>query len=62
MNKTADDKDIKTPKMAAMNHAKFLNTIASVVFIILLAFFNVGFWTVAFLEHSRPPEYYITGH
>ena len=45
-----------------MKHARFLNKIARTVFIILLAIFNVGFWTVAFLEHSKPPEYYTTGH
>ena len=62
INTIADDKDIKHSKVAAMNRAKFLNTIASVAFIILLAIFNVGFWTVAFLEHSKSPEYYTTGH
>ena len=45
-----------------MNHAKFLNKIARIVFIILLGIFNVGYWTVAYLEHFRPVEYYITGH
>ena len=42
-----------------MNHARFMNTIAKVVFIILLVIFNVVFWTIAFMEHSRPAEYYI---
>ena len=44
-----------------MKHAKFLNRIARIVFIILLAIFNVGYWSVAYLEHFRPAEYYITG-
>ena len=44
-----------------MKHAKFLNKIARVVFVIILAVFNVVFWTIAFLERSRPAEYYLTG-
>ena len=44
-----------------MNHAISLNKIARTVFIILLAIFNVGYWLVAYLEHFRPAEYYITG-
>ena len=44
-----------------MKHARFLNKIARRVFIILLAIFNVGYWSVAYLEHFRPAEYYITG-
>ena len=44
-----------------MNHAISLNKIARTVFIILLAIFNVGYWSVAYLEHFRPAEYYITG-
>ena len=44
-----------------MNHARILNKIARIVFIILLAIFNVGYWSVAYLEHFRPAEYYIMG-
>ena len=44
-----------------MNRARLLNKIARTVFIILLAIFNVGYWSVAYLEHFRPAEYYIMG-
>ena len=43
-----------------MNHARFLNKVANMIFIILLTIFNIGFWTIASLEHIRPAEYYIT--
>ena len=36
-----------------MNHAKFLNKIARTIFIILLAIFNVGYWSVAYLERQN---------
>ena len=42
-----------------MDHARFMNTIAKVVFIILLVIFNVVFWTIAYLEHIRTVEFYI---
>ena len=45
-----------------INHAKFLNNIARVVFAIILAVFNVVIWAIAFLELSRPAEYYLKGH
>ena len=52
----------KLQKEDQMSHARFLNTIAKVVFIISLAIFNVGFWITAFSEHFRPAEFYITEH
>ena len=36
-----------------MNHARFLNKIARTIFIILLAIFNVGYWSVAYLERQN---------
>ena len=53
-----DDEEVQKGKQ--IKHAKFLNTIGNVVFIILLTIFNIGFWTVVFLERSKPAEYYIT--
>ena len=46
-------------KQNQMDHARFMNTIAKVVFIILLVIFNVVFWTIAYLEHIRTVEFYI---
>ena len=60
MNTPIDNK--KPRKEDQMSHARFLNTIAKVVFIISLAIFNVGFWVTAFSEHFRPAEFYITEH
>ena len=42
-----------------MDHARVMNTIAKVVFVILLVIFNVVFWTIAYLEHIRPVEFYL---
>ena len=53
-----DNEDVQ--KVKQINHAKSLNKIANFVFIMLLTIFNIGFWTVVFLERSKPAEYYIT--
>ena len=45
-----------------MNHAISLNKIARTVFIIILTIFNVGYWTVAYLDYFTPVEHYIKRH
>ena len=60
INKQSEEKYEKFHKEDQIKHARFLNRAASFVFIIFLTIFNVGFWSIAFLEHFRPAEYYIT--
>ena len=59
-NSTSVIEDDKLKEENQMNYARFLNKVANMTFVILLAIFNVGFWTIALLEHIRPAEYYIT--
>ena len=40
--------------------AVWINTIAKVVFLGFLTFFNIIFWATALLEHMRSPEDYIS--
>ena len=52
--------DEELVKKGLMKQAKLMNTIAKVAFIIFLIVFNIGFWSIALIEHFRPAEYYIT--
>ena len=56
-NELEDEEFIKNKKV---NQAKSMNTVAKVAFIIFLIVFNIGFWSIAIMEHFRPAEYYIT--
>ena len=59
INKQSEEKYEKLQKEAQMKHARFLNTTASIAFVIFLTIFNIVFWSIAFLEHFRPAEYYL---
>ena len=59
-NSPSVTEDVKLQEENQMNHARFLNKVANITFIILLTIFNVWFWTIASLERIRPAEYYIT--
>ena len=54
---TEDDNQVIRENL--MNHAIFINTLAKVTFILLLALFNIIFWTIAFMEHFRSVEDYL---
>ena len=58
----AMEEEKKQKEDQMMNRARFLNKIARTIFIILLAIFNVGYWTVAYLDYFTPVEHYIKRH
>ena len=60
VNNEIEDEELV--KKDLMKHAKLMNTIAKVAFIIFLIVFNIGFWSIALIEHFRPAEYFITEH
>ena len=57
-----EEKEAELVKKKLMEHAKFVNKFAKVVFVIFLIMINIGFWFIALTEHFRPAEYYIKEH
>ena len=43
-----------------MEHVRWINTLGKVVFFGFMIIFNAIFWVVAFMEHLRPVEEYIS--
>ena len=57
-----EEKEAELVKKKLKEHAKLMNKVAKVVFVIFLIVVNIGFWFIALTEHFRPAEYYITEH
>ena len=42
-----------------IKHARIMNTIGKVAFVVIMIIFNIIFWAVAFAENMRPAEDYM---
>ena len=54
-----DADNSKMMQEQVLNRAVWLNRIANIVFVAFMIVFNIIFWIVAFMEHTRPGKEYI---